>query len=67
MEKRERTQLDAGTMVEVVDPNYKTRTVGALEQPLSTGHYYEGIKLRVGNGRESVSGYISIWKREEQS
>ena len=59
MQKRTTEILPAGTRVRVTDPNYKTETVGDLREQLSTGHYYEGIKLTVGSdGRASVSGYI---------
>lgn len=58
-DRRERTALPAGTLVEVVDPNYRTRVVGTLTVEATTGKYYEPIKIREGNSIVAACGYIS--------
>lgn len=56
---RERIKLTKGTLVEVVDPNYRTRVVGTLREERWTGVYYEPVIILVGNGRTAACGYIS--------
>lgn len=61
-DRRERKQLVAGTMVEVVDPNYKTRVVGTLTGEAWTGKYYEPVYVMQGHGRVAACGYVIEWK-----
>lgn len=53
--------LPVGTLVEVYEPNYKTRTVGILLSARSTGHYYNTVELSQswdGRSRVCASGYV---------
>lgn len=55
-------KLPIGTLVEVVDPNYKTRVVGVLLEEGRTNTYRESWKVSQswdGRARVIACGYVS--------